>query len=188
MEALLGMPGAKGVDAADRLADIVSCSFPRAELTELARRWEKHGSGDLQMLLHEEPSRTEQARIMLEAILSTGDPGFVQAKDVAAVNRIVQLSANMTEVIGRIHSYYRSAFRRLYYQRNFIMHAAKFDSVSLPSTTRSTPQLVAAGVDRVVNARFSIRGVSPLGLAARAQNELALLATPGGRPLFALLE
>ena len=100
----------------------------------------------------------------------------------------LQLHAQTVEVLGRIRGYYRSAFRRLYYQRNFIMHVAKFDSVSLPSTTRSAPQLVAAGVDRVVNARFAAQQVSALGLAARAHNELSLVGGSGGKSLHNLLD
>jgi hypothetical protein len=187
LEALLGMPGAKGVDAADRLADIVCCSFPRAEITQLAAYWEKHGSDALHEALKEQPSN-EQARIMLEALIANGDPGFTTAKHVAAVNRVLQLASQQGDVLNRIRAYYRSAFRRLYYQRNFIMHAAKFDSVSLPATTRTVPQLVAAGVDRIVNARFGPQEVSALGLAARAQNELALIDTDGSRSLHNLLD
>jgi hypothetical protein len=46
-EGLLGRPGGKGPDVADRLADIVACSFPRAEIGELARRWQEEGSDEL---------------------------------------------------------------------------------------------------------------------------------------------
>lgn len=61
LEALLGLPGAKGVEAADRLADIVTCSFPRAEVTELARRWERHGGDALAAQLSAMTTTSEKA-------------------------------------------------------------------------------------------------------------------------------
>lgn len=186
LEALLGLPGAKGVEAADRLADIVACSFPRAELTELARRWERTGSDDLAQELGELPTTAEKAGRMLRAISEGAAPSFEAPKDVAALNRTLQLLASPGDVLARVRGYYVSTFRRLYYQRNFIMHAGKLDSVSLRATSRTAPQLVAAGIDRLVNASF-VLDIDPHGLAARARNELKLIGTSGSRPIHDLL-
>lgn len=186
LESLLGLPGAKGVEAADRLADIVTCSFPRAELNELARRWERAGSDELATELSSLGSTAEKAARMLDALAGGAPPEFEAPKDIAAINRIRQLHADPSGVLARVRGYYVATFRRLYYQRNFIMHAGKLDSVSLRATSRTAPQLVAAGIDRLVNGNV-VDGTEPHGLAARARNEIALLGTPGAKPLHDLL-
>lgn len=186
-EGLLGRPGGKGVDVADRLADIVACSFPRAELGELAKVWADEGSDALASTL-KSGSSAEQARALSDHLIAHGDPGFSQPADRAAVARYLQLTTDPSEVIGRVRTYSSSVFRRLYYQRNFIMHAAKFDSVTLNISARTAPFLVAAGLDRIVNAQHGDSSVGPLDLAARAENEIGLLGTAGAKPLHLLLD
>lgn len=187
-EGLLGRPGGKGVDVADRLADIVTCSFPRAELSELSRAWLRQGEDQLGESLRTAPSSREQARLMAVQLEEKGDPGFSDPADRAAAARYLQLVAQPAVVMERVRSYYSSIFRRLYYQRNFVMHAAKFDSVTLSASARTAPILVAAALDRIVNAQHGDRSVGPLDLAARAENELKLLGLPGCRPLHQLLD
>ncbi|TPW78091.1 hypothetical protein [Schumannella soli] len=186
-EGLLGRPGGKGTDVADRLADIVACSFPRAEVTALARSWAGRGGDDLAARLTT-ASSDEQARMMADQLIRSGDPGFIKEADQAAVARYVQLSKSPAEVLARVRSYYSAAFRRLYYQRNFVMHAARFDSVSLSASARTAPALVAAALDRIINAQQGEVSMSPLQLAARAENELSLVGTAAARPLHALLD
>ncbi|MDF2994033.1 MAG: Integrase, catalytic region [Microbacterium sp.] len=186
-EGLLGRPGGKGVQVADRLADIVACSFPRAELGDLARRWSEEGVGDLAEKMKDQPS-ADQAHLMAEQLMRAGDPGFRHSNDQAAVARYLQLASDPAAVLGRVRNYYSSAFRRLYYQRNFVMHAAKFDSVTLGVSARTAPYLVAAALDRIVNAQQGNTPISPLSLAARAENELAMLGKSGARPIYALLD
>lgn len=186
-EGLLGRPGGKGIDVADKLADIVACSFPRAEVGDLARTWAEKGDGELADALRGQAS-ADQARLMSEYLRTSGDPGFKRADHRAAVARYLQLLANPSAVLLRVRGYYSSVFRRLYYQRNFIMHAAKFDSVTLGVSVRTAPALVAAALDRIVNAQQEPNGVSPLGLAARAENELQMVGQSGARPVYALLD
>lgn len=185
-EGLLGRPGGKGVDVADALADIITCSFPRAEVNELARKWAKHGDDDLAKELKAERSSTRRAELMAAALLE-GGPAFRDDADRAAAARYAEVLRQPAEVLRRVREYYRTTFRRLYYQRNFIMHAARFDSVTLAVASRTAPALVSAGVDRIVNA-LAAESIRPLVLAARASNEIALLGRPGGRPVHALLE
>lgn len=186
-EGLLGRPGGKGVEVADRLADIVTCSFPRAELGELARVWVSEDMGSLAKGLAGSSS-TEQVRGLSELLQTKGDPGFKRPADKAAVARYLQLTADPAAVLQRVRGYYSSVFRRLYYQRNFIMHAAKFDSVTLGVSSRTAPFLVAAALDRIVNAQQRDASIGPLDLAARAENELKLLGHPGARQLYLLLD
>jgi hypothetical protein len=186
-EGLLGRPGGKGTDVADRLADIVACSFPRAEIGELARNWVENNSGDLADSLRDQAS-ADQARIMSTYLMTTGDPGFKRASDKAAVVRYIQLASDPEVVLKRVRGYYSGVFRRLYYQRNFVMHAAKFDSVTLGVSVRTAPALVAAALDRLVNAQHGKMAVSPLALAARAENELDMVGKTGAHPLYLLLD
>jgi len=186
-EGILGRPGGKGTDVADRLADIVTCSFPRAEVGELARSWLENNSGDLADSLRGQPS-AEQAEIMSNHLLTIGDPGFKLPSDRAAVVRYIQLASQPEAVLKRVRGYYSGVFRRLYYQRNFVMHAAKFDSVTLGVSVRTAPALVAAALDRVVNAQHGKKSISPLALAARAENELGMVGKPGAHPIYLLLD
>jgi len=186
-EGLLGRPGGKGTDVADRLADIVACSFPRAEIGELARAWVDNNTDELAESLRGQPS-ADQARLMAAYVQEKGDPGFNLPADKAAVVRYVQLASSPEEVLRRVRGYYSSVFRRLYYQRNFVMHAAKFDSVTLGVSVRTAPALVAAALDRLVNAQHGQAGVSPLSLAARAENELSMVGKTGAKPLYLLLD
>lgn len=189
VEGLLGHPGAKGTDSADGLAGIVACSFPRAELEDLLHKplsEAAQAAGVLGGLEGAEGS--ERARILLAALNTHGSDIFLKACDVAAADRILQVATDPKGTISRVRDYFSDVFRRLYYQRNFVMHAAKFDSVSLQSTIRSAPKLVAAGLDRVVHAQHVRTPVEPLGLAARARNEIAMLGSNGEREIFRLLK
>jgi hypothetical protein len=189
VEGLLGHPGAKGTDSADGLAAIVACSFPRAELEDLLHQPltdAAQAAGLLNELDGAEGS--ERARILHTALKTHGSEIFSEACDVAAAERVLQVASDPKGTISRVRDYFSDVFRRLYYQRNFVMHAAKFDSVSLQSTIRSAPKLVAAGLDRVVHAQHVRTPVEPLGLAARARNEIAMLGGNGEREIFRLLK
>jgi hypothetical protein len=89
--------------------------------------------------------------------------------------------------LPNVRRYVAETFRRLYTQRNLIMHGGSFRSVTLRATLRTAPKLVAAGIDRVLDARLNEARTTPLALAARAQAELSLLGTPAARELCDLL-
>ncbi|GAB3285782.1 hypothetical protein GCM10027456_81410 [Kineosporia babensis] len=76
-------------------------------------------------------------------------------------------------------------FRRLYRQRNLIIHAGQLTSCALRGSLRTAAPLVGAGVDTAVRAA-TIDGVPPLELAARAEIRLAAAAV-GKCPLLGLL-
>jgi hypothetical protein len=97
------------------------------------------------------------------------------------------LIASPDQVLKRVASYIEETLQRLYRQRNLVMHAGTTDSVVIGATLRTAPSLVGAGVDRIVHA-FSEEGLNPLSLAARADAELALVGSAGGREVVRLLE
>lgn len=191
VETLLGRPGAgsKGVDAADRLADIVTCGFPSAEFARLAQAPLSEGSsGSLRDSLRDPTtSSTQKAEVLFGIICSGERLLYEDPKDAASFIRARYLAMEPVQTMKRVRGYYRDSFRRLYYQRNLIMHSGKFDSVSLASTVRTLPVLTAAGVDRIIRARFTAPSVDPIGLAARAANELELLGAAGARPVHRLI-
>src|SRR5690606_2469883 len=126
-------------------------------------------------------------RTLVDYLVASGDPGYPELADQAATIRMLKIEADPHIEMKRIRKYLRAAFRRLYYQRNFVMHAAKFDSVSILATSRVSPHLVAATIDQIVNGLFSKTPAQPLELAARADNELDLLQHPGRKDILTLL-
>jgi len=186
-EGLLGSSETSGASVATRLAEIVACSFPRDEIHTLARKWRRNGNG----ALHDDLRRHWKSYFINAAfvagIAANGDPGFDDAADSAAVIRVQSALASPQIQVATIRDYLDSAFRRLYYQRNYIMHAAKFDSVSLVRATEMSPVLVAAGLEQIINAQTQGHWVSPGSLAARARNEISLLGGPAAKPIFTLL-
>ncbi|MFD1846964.1 hypothetical protein [Arthrobacter flavus] len=189
VESLLGQPGGKNVEAADRLADIVTCAFPSAEFSHLAQaKLADHETGsDLQDLRNEKATSAVRSDALLALIKSGRRIEYAEADDDASFIRAHALAHEPKEVMGRIRGYYTDAFRRLYYQRNLVMHAGRFDSVSLSSTVRTLPILTAAGVDRIIRAHFANGGIDAIGLAARAKIELNLLGSDGARPIHRLI-
>ncbi|MGA1812170.1 hypothetical protein VH571_07275 [Frondihabitans sp. 4ASC-45] len=185
-EGLLGRVQSNGHSVADRLADVVACSFIREELFELVKRWRQETRGSSGPDIRH-GTTFEQMTVMVDHIVSSGDPGFKRPEEQAAVARIHELATSSAPTVKRVRAYLQTAFRRLYYQRNFVMHSAKFDSVSLSMTSRIAPRLVAAGLDQIVNAHFRSGSVPPLGLAARAAIELDLVGQPGGKHIATLL-
>lgn len=186
IEGLLARVGEKGTVAADRMADLVTCSWARAELTSLAWTATRPDSALAARLnaLH----RGARAR-ELEQILRDGEPlEFEKAHDQAAVERMRAAVQSPAEVLARVRTYTSSAFRRLYTQRNLVMHAGSFHSCALRTTLRTLPPLVGAGLDRVAWGAQSDPAVSAVSLAARAEMELRLIGKPGGRWLAELLD
>lgn len=187
VEGLLSGPGEKGIEAADRLAAVVTCGYARAELVQLVnvcQRETENGLGPQ----YAKATMTTKCDVMLSRIAARSAHPFKQPSDQAAVARLASLAQDPKAVLSRVNGYYRDAFRRLYNQRNLMMHSGSFSSVALSTTLRTVPSLVAAGIDRLVNANFRTPPVGPLGLAARAQNELALLGTESARSVHRMLD
>lgn len=190
VETLLGQQGVgtRGVDAADRLADIVTCGFPSAEFARLAQAQLSEGNpGNAYQLSDPALTNTQKADVLLGLIHNGEQIQYEDPKDCASFIRARIMATEPVSTMKRVRGYYRDSFRRLYYQRNLIMHSGKFDSVSLASTVRTLPVLTAAGVDRIIRARFTSPAVDPIGLASRAANELDLLGEDGARPIHRLI-
>jgi hypothetical protein len=192
VEGLLLHPGERGhVVAADRLANIVACSVGRAELTPLAFAHEKHGDDDLASRLRDmdaTSSNYERVRLVERHLRSESALIVASASDSAALDRVRAILSNPQDELSRITHYVQDTFRRLYNQRNLVMHGGSFRSLALTATLRTAPPLVGAGLDRIVHAQLGAeRSSSPLALSARAETELGLLDTPGASLIVDLL-
>jgi hypothetical protein len=181
VEGLLCGPNEKGVEAADRMAAIVTAGFVRAELTQLVRHIDDEDDKKV-------PIDVTALGDLLGRIANGDDIGVKEPSDAAAVARVASIAADPAVVLERVRGYFADSFRRLFQQRNNLLHGGRFDSASLPATMRTVPPLVAAGVDRLVHASMTSPVTDPLNLAARAENELGLVGRAGGRDPHRLLD
>lgn len=191
LEALLVSAGEKGVLAAERSADILAAAWPRSELTWLANAPFVEAATDVALhdaLRASGSGAVDRKVAALEAALYDGRPvTYERPRDVAALHRIENLLRDPHESLSQVRQGIVEAFRRLYVQRNLVMHAGSFRSVARPTTLRTVPALAAGVMDRLVHA--AALGVKPLMLSARARVELSLVEKGGtGRPLHQLLD
>lgn len=179
------------VAAADRLASIVAGSVGRAELTPLAFAHQEHGNDDLASQLQSMDamsSNYERVRRTEQHLRDGRRLAVASASDEAALERLTGILADPRGDLGRIRRYVEETFRRLYNQRNLVMHGGSFRSIALSATLRTAPPLVGAGLDRIVHAQLgSQQPMTPLSLSARAEAELELLGSDGASWIVDLL-
>lgn len=95
--------------------------------------------------------------------------------------------AEPSRQLDDVRSIIRGVFRRLYRQRNIVVHGGNTAAIALDSCLRTAAPLIGAGLDRLVHAQL-IEHVDPLDLAARAENGLNLVNDPLGPDPTRLLE
>lgn len=176
LEAVLLGPGDTGerVVATGRIAALVACSYPRAELTMLAYAHMKGSQDDLAMKLRDADSNRERASLLAAAIGENKPPIFSSKSDQIALERMQTLLANPKKVLRDIEKYVDNSFRRLYRQRNLVLHWGRTQAIGLRASLRAVAPLLGAGLDRLVHAWLA-QGTEPLELAARARLRLDLL-------------
>lgn len=179
IESLLGEPKNKRADPAERLATIVACSFPRAELTDIAfalaetnPNWrQKIGSA---------ASNRDRAELSAKEIMAGTAPELKCWSDRAAVERMKDLFSSPNDRLKAIRDHIHDTFARLYRQRNLVLHAGRTGAVAIRATLRTAAPLVGAGFDRISQARFA-KNMRPIQLAGRARTSLDSL--PNDAPL-----
>ncbi|WP_404368568.1 hypothetical protein ACIHQR_04420 [Corallococcus coralloides] len=190
IEALLVAPeDGQKAPAGDRLAALVACSFPRAELTLLASLQSKSSASPLQKQLLKCTSNHERASRMLEAIQQARSlpwEGPVWSHQ-AAVARMEGLLKDPRKKLKDVEGYAVRAFRRLYRQRNLVLHGGRTNAVALRASLRTAAPLIGAGIDRIAHAWFR-HGVQPLELAVKARHRLDLLEPKEPLAILDLLE
>ncbi len=177
--------------AADRLAGIVACSWPRAELTKLAHRHRPAVPDALATVLESCTSNQHRAAAVAAA-LAAGEmvepiDGFWRNADMAAVHRMRSLVSNPRNELGAAVTAFRIAMRRLYRTRNIVLHGGSTQGVALNAALRIAAPLIGAGFDRMTHAMLN-EGLTPLDLAARAEVSLALVGGETGLTVVDLLE
>jgi hypothetical protein len=183
-EALLSEPGNHAV-VADRMGAIVACSFPRAELTVLSYQAGKTDA-ILEARLNNCTTNRDRAELMAQEITNQPGIALLDHSDRAAYQRLKKLLADPHPTLKDIEGYTTSAFRRLYRQRNLVLHGGITNGVALRASLRTVTPLVGAGMDRIAHAWY-IDKLSPLELAARARISLDTIGAPQARKCVDLL-
>lgn len=172
IEGLLADPSDRS-SAADNLATLVTCSFPRAELTALSHRVERIMPAEFAELSGVNVNR-ERCRILAAMILEDRIPVLPSVADQAAVARIRKLLADPRLELHTIKDMIGDSFHRLYRQRNLILHGGRLDSVALTASLRTVAKLAGAGMDRITHGHY-VQRLRPLELVAKANMALALV-------------
>lgn len=172
--------------AADNLAGLVTCSFPRAELTRLAHLVEEDFPG-VYPDLEAAASNRERSRIIGALIVAGRMPALQGLSDQAAVTRMHKLFLNPKVGLDIIREVISDSFHRLYRQRNLILHGGKLDSVALTPGLRTVAKLAGAGMDRVTHGHY-VQNLKPLDLVAKANVALALVDAENPLACVELLE
>lgn len=79
-----------------------------------------------------------------------------------------KLLSNPESVLGDVQRYASATFRRLYRNRNYVLHGGNTTPVGLDSTLRNAAPLVGAGVDRIVHA-YIVLDRTPIATASKAE-------------------
>lgn len=175
VESLLKLPDKDDMayKAAERLAAIVACSFPRAELTTLGHR----RINKIDDVLSDAWRALDDNRALSAAVadhIKSGQPlGLMGRADIAAEARMKAFVNKPSENLASVRASAADTLGRLYRLRNLVMHAGRTDAVGLRATLRVAAPLVGSGLDRISHAWF-VRGVEPLQLVAQAEVGLGL--------------
>ncbi|MGW4874797.1 hypothetical protein [Streptomyces chartreusis] len=179
--------------AADRMAAIIACSWPRAELTALAHHHKPRTKDDLARRIAACTTNQERARLAADALHSGGATALdftgavTKYSDRPAAQRMADLVTDPRPVLGDVAGAFRIALRRLYRTRNIILHGGATQGVALEASLRTAAPLVGAGLDRIVHAAYA-ESLDPLDLAARAEVALKLVNGETGLSVVDLLE
>lgn len=172
VEAILGEPDDRG-GAGDRLASIVACSFPRAELTALSYVLAREDAA-IGAALAGVTENLERAHCIASAIIANQTLSLTKWSDRATLQRMQHLLARPAHALSDIRNYVMFAFRRLYRQRNLVLHGGKGNAVALRACLRTAIPLIGAGMDRIAHAHY-VEKLAPLAMAARAQIALSTI-------------
>lgn len=165
IEGLLGEPNNRSI-AADHLASLVACSVPRAELTALSYKVEKH-CPDVVPRLASSATNRERSVLLAQAIAKGVRFQLPHGSDHAAFERMATMLADPGRTLTSIRELIGDAFHRLYRQRNLVLHGGKTSSVALTGSLRTVAKLAGAGMDRIAHGLYVSR-LKPMELVARA--------------------
>lgn len=187
IESLLKGSSANGAEiAARQLANLAACSYPRAELTALAKARSKH-SDYLADEIRACATNRERSEVIAASIGCDIDLDLTSVSDQAAVQRIKEIIADPRAKLQTMRNHMNITLQRLYRQRNLVMHGGRTDAIALRATLRACAPVVGAAFDRIAHAWFD-RGTKPRSLAAQGELALALVTASPPTSLTTLLE
>ena len=191
IESLLLGPGDEdesNIVAAERLASLVACSWPRAELTDLAwARITALEDGLAQELSALKTNRERATRVAEEFEQQARLQEFKSGSDIAACYRLRPVFSDPRKVLMGIRFHAAESLRRLYRQRNLVLHGGRTQAVALGAALRTSSPLVGAGIDRIVHGAL-VKNLRPMELYAKADFEIARSGSDGAPPIVDLLE
>lgn len=193
LESLLHHPGDPAdrregrVVAAVRMAAIVTGSWPRAEMTALSYAHRPEEPDLLAGQLALAKSNRMRAATVAAALQAGRQLSARAAGDAAAAARMASLVAAPRRSLTGVRAAVEGSLRRLYRQRNIVLHGGSTESVALDAALRTAAPLVGAGLDRVAHA-YLVDGTAPLALAATAETSLALAGAQDAPLITDLLE
>jgi hypothetical protein len=176
--------------AADRMAAIIACSWPRAELTALAHRHQPEIPDALAETLATCTTNLDRASAVADALTSGNTlkltDRFRRDADIAAVHRMRRVVTDPKKELANAATVLRIAMRRLYRTRNIVLHGGSTQGVALKAALRIAAPLVGAGLDRITHAAL-VEALAPLNLAARADVGLKLVGGETGLSVVDIL-
>lgn len=173
--------------AAERVGDIVACSFARAELTKLAYLYSEQHKDSVGIQIKNERSNREKARILAKHVQSGNNLNLARSIDQIAEQRIKRLIENPGRQLADISKHVSVTLRRFYLARNLIVHGGHVDSRLADSLLRAASPLIGAAFDRIIASVESER-IRPIQLAARARFAIEHAPSADARHLVDLLE
>lgn len=182
-----GEHGGRGVTAADRMAALIACSWPRSELTTLSWSHKPDTSDRLAAELALARTNRDRSLAVSEAIRSGRNLHLREMKTRAALSRMRQLHDHPRQTMGDIEAHMVTAMRRFYRHRNLLMHGAATTVQTLPMALRTAAPLIGAGLDRIAHASLT-QDTDAMTLATHARLSLDLLSSSEAGQLVDLLE
>jgi len=189
IESLLSGPGdADKVVTAERFAYLVACSWPRAELTTLAWARQTESPGDvLGRSLSVCTTNRKRCELLVSTLEAKDEPIISGLRDQLAQRRVEKVINSPRHTLLAIQRQAAASLRRLYRQRNLVLHGGQVSGEALSATLRTVAPVVGAGLDRIAHASL-IREERPLDLAAKARMQVERAGSGDGPSLTALLE
>ncbi|MDX6420952.1 MAG: hypothetical protein QOG28_5572, partial [Trebonia sp.] len=138
--------------AAARMAALVTCSWPRAELTALSHAHKPATPDLLARQLANAASNRERAIAVASVLRSGRTLATKHPADAAAAARMSALVASPQRSLLGVRTTVEGTLRRLYRQRNIVLHGGSTQAVALDATLRTCAPLVGAGLDRIAHA------------------------------------
>jgi hypothetical protein len=179
--------GGNRVEAAIRMAYLVTASFARAELTTLAYSYCNSNQDALSTEIDNAKRNKQKTEILMREILNKSKLRFGRVEDTASAIRMQRLLA---EPVGSLHlvcRYVETTFKRFYRLRNLIAHGGRTDSIVLDAGLRVAAPLIGAAFDRIHHANVTQK-LSPVELIARARLRINSLDSSQPLQLLGLLD